>query len=76
MGDSDAVQLERGQNLFEIHVRRIVLTTEALRRLGDEEPALFATWEFYEHEIQATPILKSSRCAAAGRPRVMWHGFG
>ena len=59
----DTVQLERGQNMFEIHVKRIELTKEALGQLGDEEPSLFCTWEFYEYEIQSTPIIKSSRYA-------------
>ncbi|KAJ8302489.1 LOW QUALITY PROTEIN: hypothetical protein KUTeg_018885 [Tegillarca granosa] len=48
----ETVHLERGQNLFEIHVTK---------QLNDEEPCIFCTWEFFEYEIQATPVLRGPR---------------
>ena len=40
---------------------QIMLSPEGLDALGDEEPSVFATWEFYEYEIQATPVMKGPR---------------
>ncbi|XP_067934908.1 protein fantom-like [Watersipora subatra] len=56
----ESVQLERGQNLFEIHIGKMDLSKEGLKIIGDEEPSLFCTWEFFEYETQATPVVKSS----------------
>ena len=57
----ETIHLERGQNLFEIHVTRLSLSPDAVRMMGDEEPSLFCTWEFFEYEIQSTPVLRGSR---------------
>ena len=57
----ETIHLERGQNLFEIHVSKVTLSAEALRLLGDDEPSLFCTWEFFEYEIQSTPVIRGSR---------------
>lgn len=35
-----------------------MLSPEALRELSDNEPSVFCTWEFYEYEIQSTPVSK------------------
>ncbi|XP_060591570.1 protein fantom-like isoform X2 [Ruditapes philippinarum] len=56
----ETIHLERGQNLFEIHVTKLSLSSEAIRLLGDEEPSLFCTWEFFEYEIQSTPVMRGS----------------
>ena len=37
------------------------ISREGLRILGDEEPSLFCTWEFFEFEIQSTPVVKSAK---------------
>ena len=50
--------LERGQNIFEIQIKRVILTDEALRLLKDNEPSTLCTIEFFEHELQTTPIVK------------------
>ena len=34
------------------------MSPEALRELADNEPNVFCTWEFYEYEIQSTPVLR------------------
>lgn len=54
----ETIHLERGENLFEIHIDKLTMTREALAALADDEPALFCTWEFFEHEIQATAVVK------------------
>ncbi|XP_036370791.1 protein fantom-like isoform X2 [Octopus sinensis] len=54
------IQLERGQNIFEIHVHKVNLTTEAVSALQNTEPALFCTWEFYEFELQSTPVIRGT----------------
>ncbi|ESO82700.1 hypothetical protein LOTGIDRAFT_184477, partial [Lottia gigantea] len=70
VGDDDAestmdfdetVALERGQNLFEIHVHKLNLSQEALKIIGDEEPSTFCTWEFFEFETQSTPVCRGPR---------------
>jgi hypothetical protein len=40
----DAIELERGQNLIEIHISRASFNERAL--------------EYFEHELQMTPIIK------------------
>ncbi|KAL4234620.1 Protein fantom [Mactra antiquata] len=57
----ETIHLERGQNLFEIHVTKVNLSSDAIRLLGDEEPSLFCTWEFFEYEIQSTPVMRGNR---------------
>lgn len=57
----ETIHLERGQNLFEIHITKVTLSADALRQIGDEDPSLFCTWEFFEYEIQSTPVLRGSR---------------
>lgn len=59
----ETLHLERGQNLFEIHINKVNLSEDAIRHIGDEEPSLFCTWEFFEFEIQSTPVLRGSRPA-------------
>ena len=41
-----------------IFLSQLVMSPEALRELGDNEPNVFCTWEFYEYEIQSTPVLR------------------
>lgn len=58
----EAVRLERGENVVELNVTRVSLTEEAVRLLGgDLQPPLFCTWDFYDFETQATPILRGIR---------------
>ena len=37
------------------------MSADGLREINDEEPHLFATWEFFEHEVQSTPVMKGPR---------------
>ncbi|KAK2146667.1 hypothetical protein LSH36_590g01020 [Paralvinella palmiformis] len=57
----ETISLERGENLFEIHIKKISLSQEALRLMGDQEPNVFATLEFYEFDTQATPVIRSEK---------------
>lgn len=55
------IELERGQNMFEIHIKRAVLTPDALSIIEDEEASVFCTYDFYEFETQATPVLRAPK---------------
>ena len=57
----ETIHLERGQNLFEIHVHKVNLSDDGLKIIGDEEPSLFCTWEFFEFEIQSTPVVRGAK---------------
>ncbi|CAM5096729.1 unnamed protein product [Natator depressus] len=54
----ESVHLERGENLFEIHISKVIFSTEAVRAFGDQEPATFCTYAFYDFELQTTPVVR------------------
>ncbi|XP_032086615.1 protein fantom isoform X2 [Thamnophis elegans] len=54
----ETAHLERGENLFEIHISRVVFSPEATRSFGDQEPATFCTYAFYDFEMQTTPVVQ------------------
>ncbi|CAK6436591.1 unnamed protein product [Pipistrellus nathusii] len=54
----DAIRLERGENLFEIHIHRAAFSAEASRASGDQEPLTFCTFAFYDFELQTTPLVR------------------
>ncbi|XP_066569510.1 protein fantom [Amia ocellicauda] len=56
----ETLHLERGENLFELHVERVSFSPEALQALGDREPTTFCTYAFYDFELQATPVVRGS----------------
>ncbi|KAL5022687.1 hypothetical protein ScPMuIL_001842 [Solemya velum] len=49
------------ENLFEIHVHKVNLSADGLKQMKDEDPSIFCTWEFFEFEIQATPVMRGTR---------------
>uniref|UniRef100_A0A8B9QBE8 RPGRIP1 like n=1 Tax=Apteryx owenii TaxID=8824 RepID=A0A8B9QBE8_APTOW len=53
----ETLHLERGENLFEIHISKVIFSTEAVQALGDQEPATFCTYAFYDFELQTTPVV-------------------
>ncbi|KAJ7360419.1 Protein fantom [Desmophyllum pertusum] len=55
------VELERGQNIFEIHIDKVIFSQEAIKEFEDGEPVTFVTYEFFEHELQTTPVVKGTR---------------
>ncbi|XP_046539961.1 protein fantom isoform X2 [Equus quagga] len=54
----ETVHLERGENLFEIHINKVTFSSEVLQASGDKEPATFCTYAFYDFELQTTPIVQ------------------
>jgi protein fantom len=53
--------LERGQNIFEIHLTKLTLSDEAIRILNETDPSTFCTIEFFEHELQTTPVVQGRK---------------
>nr|XP_012428623.4 protein fantom isoform X1 [Taeniopygia guttata]XP_030128564.3 protein fantom isoform X1 [Taeniopygia guttata] len=53
----ETVRLERGENLFEIHISKVIFSSEAMHTFGDWEPATFCTYAFYDFELQITPVV-------------------
>ncbi|KAM7042860.1 protein fantom-like isoform 4-T5 [Acridotheres tristis] len=56
-GFVETVHLERGENLFEIHISKVIFSSEAIHTFGDWEPATFCTYAFYDFELQITPVV-------------------
>ncbi|XP_065064438.1 protein fantom-like [Rhopilema esculentum] len=54
-------ELERGQNVLEIHIGKVLVTKQGLAVFGNAEPVTFVTWEFFEFEMQATPVISGQR---------------
>ncbi|XP_028727340.1 protein fantom isoform X2 [Peromyscus leucopus] len=52
------IHLERGENLFEIHINKVTFSSEVLQASGDKEPVTFCTYAFYDFELQTTPIVR------------------
>ncbi|XP_056347551.1 protein fantom-like isoform X3 [Oenanthe melanoleuca] len=59
-GFVETVHLERGENLFEIHISKAIFSSEAMHTFGDWEPATFCTYAFYDFELQITPVVHGS----------------
>ncbi|XP_043562921.1 protein fantom isoform X1 [Chiloscyllium plagiosum] len=53
----ETVHLERGENLFEIHISKVIFSSEAIKAFGEQEPAIFCTYAFYDYELQSTPVI-------------------
>ncbi|XP_064016455.1 protein fantom isoform X2 [Pogoniulus pusillus] len=53
---NETVYLERGENLFEIHISKVIFSAGAINAFGDREPATFCTYGFYDFELQTTPV--------------------
>nr|XP_045008872.1 protein fantom isoform X1 [Jaculus jaculus]XP_045008877.1 protein fantom isoform X1 [Jaculus jaculus] len=54
----ETIHLERGENLFEIHISKVTFSSEVLQASGDKEPVTFCTYAFYDFELQTTPIVR------------------
>ncbi|XP_006531056.1 protein fantom isoform X4 [Mus musculus] len=54
----ETIHLERGENLFEIHINKVTFSSEVLRASGDKELVTFCTYAFYDFELQTTPIVR------------------
>ncbi|XP_013398857.1 protein fantom isoform X2 [Lingula anatina] len=56
----ESLHLQRGENLFEIHISKVTLSSEGLKQLGDEAPSIFCTYDFYEFDTQSTAVMKGA----------------
>ncbi|KAM6177417.1 protein fantom [Erethizon dorsatum] len=54
----ETIHLERGENLFEIHINKVTFSSEVLQASGDKELVTFCTYAFYDFELQTTPIVQ------------------
>ncbi|KFZ60125.1 Protein fantom, partial [Antrostomus carolinensis] len=53
----ETLHLKRGENLFEIHISKVIFSSGAMQAFGDHEPATFCTYGFYDFELQTTPVV-------------------
>ncbi|XP_068267204.1 protein fantom [Nyctibius grandis] len=53
----EILYLQRGENLFEIHISKVIFSSGAMDTFGDREPATFCTYAFYDFELQITPVV-------------------
>lgn len=53
----ETLHLGRGENLFEIHISKVIFSSGAMHAFGDHEPATFCTYAFYDFELQTTPVV-------------------
>ncbi|XP_030907867.1 protein fantom isoform X3 [Melopsittacus undulatus] len=53
----ETLHLQRGENLFEIHISKVIFSSAVAQAFGACEPATFCTYSFYDFELQATPIV-------------------
>ncbi|XP_060109557.1 protein fantom [Heteronotia binoei] len=54
----ETTHLERGENLLEIHIGKVIFSAEAVKAFRDQEPATFCTYAFYDFELQTTPVAR------------------
>ncbi|XP_040266647.1 protein fantom isoform X2 [Bufo bufo] len=54
----ESLHLQRGENLLEIHISKAVFSPAAGNSFGDQEPATFCTYAFYDFELQTTPVVR------------------
>eukprot|EP00794_Sanderia_malayensis_P018807 gene18807-20703_t len=54
-------ELERGQNILEIQIGKATLTNNGLKKFAQADPQTFVTIEFFEYEMQATPVFSGQR---------------
>lgn len=55
------VELSKGENIFENHIVKIDLSSEGLKQFHSSSPNIFLTWNFYEFELQSTPVVSAKR---------------
>ncbi|GAB0195622.1 protein fantom [Grus japonensis] len=53
----ETLHLEKGENLFEIHISKVIFSSGVMHAFGDHEPATFCTYSFYDFELQTTPVV-------------------
>ncbi|XP_008946794.1 PREDICTED: protein fantom, partial [Merops nubicus] len=53
----EILHLKRGENLFEIHISKVIFSSGTVQAFGVCEPATFCTYAFYDFELQITPVV-------------------
>jgi len=59
--DDVDVKLERGQNVFEIHIGQMNISKNGVLLFDGVEPITFVSYEFFEYELQTTPVQRGAR---------------
>ncbi|TFJ96533.1 aspartate aminotransferase [Platysternon megacephalum] len=59
--EGKAPVLQRGENLFELHIAGAVLSGEALQLLGEVQPVTFCTYALYDFETHCTPVVRGAQ---------------
>ena len=60
--EDDVIELGRGQNLFEFKANVVLFSNASLDLyFASSEPSTFVTWDFFEFETQATPVVKGAK---------------
>lgn len=54
----ETIHLERGENLFEIHISKVTFSSEVFQNSGDKEIVTFCTYAFYDFELQTSPVVR------------------
>lgn len=44
-----------------LYLNQVIFSQEAIKEFEDDEPVTFVTYEFFEHELQTTPVVKGTR---------------
>lgn len=52
----ETIHLERGENLFEIHINKVTFSSEVLQASGEKEPVTFCTYAFYDLNYRQLPL--------------------
>ena len=42
-------------------IAQVIFSQESVKEFEDDEPVTFVTYEFFEHELQTTPVVKGTR---------------
>lgn len=49
------------QNACVHFLPQVTFSQESMKEFHSDEPVTFVTYEFFEHELQTTPVIKGSR---------------
>ena len=55
------IELQRGQNLLEVHLQQLVIESDVLESLEGAEPHFFLSYDFFEFETEMTAVTKGPR---------------
>uniref|UniRef100_A0AAV2L1C1 Uncharacterized protein n=1 Tax=Knipowitschia caucasica TaxID=637954 RepID=A0AAV2L1C1_KNICA len=64
-GFNNSILLERGENVLELQITSVTLSSSALQSLSDAEPTTFCTYQLHHFELHSTPVV-SGLCPRYG----------